>query len=102
MEAAGIAPASRDPSVMASTCVVDRLIVGLESPVDRVSFGLSHHEFSSYRNGRLGTSDPELASPDGSLGRRDAAMPWLLFRQRDGRREFPRQIMCGPLFYEAC
>ena len=58
MEAAGIAPASRDPSVKASTCVVSDLIVGRETPGDGVLVGLAHHEFNSCRNGWLGTSDP--------------------------------------------
>src|SRR3569833_1011758 len=77
VEAAGIAPASRDPSVTASTCVALRLIVGLEAPKGRILFGLSHHESSSYRNGRLGTSDPALASSGGASGRRPAAKPFL-------------------------
>ena len=84
MEAAGIAPASREASVRASTCVADRLIVGLGAPVGRVSFGLSCHEFNPSRNKRLGSGDPELSSPAGSLGRRPGARPLLWFRQRDG------------------
>src|SRR5262249_60206271 len=44
VEAAGIAPASRDPSVSASTCVSDRLVVGLGSPIGRVPFGLSRRQ----------------------------------------------------------
>src|SRR5262249_13963678 len=63
VEAAGIAPASREASVTASTCVSDLLIVGLGAPVGRVPFGLSGHEFNPSRNQRLGSSDPELASP---------------------------------------
>src|SRR5436305_7521573 len=54
VEAAGIAPASREASVRASTCVADRLIVGLGAPVGRVPFGLSCHEFNPSRNKRLG------------------------------------------------
>src|SRR5271157_3605208 len=84
MEAAGIAPASREASVRASTCVADRLLVGLGAPVGRVSFGLSCHEFNPSRNKRLGSGDPELSSPAGSLGRRPGARPLLGFRQRDG------------------
>jgi len=84
VEAAGIAPASREASVRASTCVADRLIVGLGAPVGRVSFGLSCHEFNPSRNKRLGSGDPELSSPAGSLGRRPGARPLLWFRQRDG------------------
>jgi site-specific recombinase XerD len=73
VEAAGIAPASRDPSVSASTCVADRLIVGLGAPIGRVPFGLSHHGFNPCRNGRLGTDDPALATPGGARGRSPAA-----------------------------
>lgn len=43
VEAAGIAPASRDPSVSASTCVSALLIVGLGAPFGKVPFGLSYH-----------------------------------------------------------
>ncbi len=78
VEAAGIAPASRDPSVRASTCVAGRLIVGLEAPIGRVPFGLSHHEFNPSGNGRLRTDDPALAIPGETSGRRFAAAPWLL------------------------
>ena len=84
MEAAGIAPASREASARASTCVADHLIVGLGAPVGRVPFGLSRHEFNPSRNRRLGSGDPELASPAASLGRRHGARPLLFFRQRDG------------------
>ena len=84
VEAAGIAPASREASVRASTCVADRLLVGLGAPVGRVSFGLSCHEFNPSRNKRLSSGDPELSSPAGSLGRRPGARPLLWFRQRDG------------------
>ena len=61
VEAAGIAPASRDPLAPASTCVSDSLIVGLEAPIGRVFLGLSHYEFSSCLNRRFGTNDPALA-----------------------------------------
>lgn len=77
VEAAGIAPASRDPSMWASTCVAAHLIVGLGSPSGRVPFGLSRHEFNSSRNRRLGSSDPALSSSGGTSGRRPAAKPFL-------------------------
>ena len=98
MEAAGIAPASREASVRASTCVADRLIVGLGAPVGRVSFGLSCHEFNPSRNKRLGSGDPELSSPAGSLGRRLGARPSLFFRQRDGDQQSCWQLSFGLLF----
>jgi hypothetical protein len=97
VEAAGIAPASRDPSVSASTCVVAHLIVGLGAPSDRVPFGLFHHEFSPSRNGRLGSDDPTLASSGRARGKRPAAKPFLL-RQPYGERVSSRQLMCGRLF----
>ncbi len=75
MEAAGIAPASREASVMASTCVADLFVVGLGTPVGRVSFGLASYGFSPCRNRRLDTGDPELASPAEPLGRRFGARP---------------------------
>ena len=75
VEAAGIAPASRDPSVSASTCVAGRLIVGVGAPVGRVPFGLSRHEFNPSLNGRFGTGDPALTSSGGASGRRPAAKP---------------------------
>ena len=78
MEAAGIAPASRDPSMSASTCVAVPLIVGLGAPYGRVPFGLSYHEFNPSRNRRLGSDDPALASSGGASGRRPAAKPFLL------------------------
>jgi hypothetical protein len=37
VEAAGIAPASRDPLMKASTCLADSLIVGLDSPISGVT-----------------------------------------------------------------
>src|SRR5262249_60839475 len=61
VEAAGIAPASRDPSVSASTCVSGRLVVGVRAPIGKVPFGLSRHVFNPSRNGRVGTGDPALA-----------------------------------------
>src|SRR5262249_5671627 len=99
MEAAGIAPASREASMTASTCVSDLLIVGLGSPVGRVPFGLSRHEFNPSRNRRLSSSDPELASPAASLGRRRGTRPWLLIRQRDGEFYQCWQIMVRSAFY---
>ena len=78
MEAAGIAPASRDPLMKASTCVSDYLIVGLGAPIGGVAFGLSHREFNPSRNGRLGSDDPALASSGGASGRRPATKPFLL------------------------
>ena len=99
VEAAGIAPASREASVRASTCVADRLIVGLGAPVDRVSFGLSCHEFNPGRNKRFGSGDPELSSPAEPLGRRPGARPLLWFRQRDGTAARKcRQLSFGRLF----
>ena len=86
MEAAGIAPASREASTTASTCVADHLIVGLGAPIGKVPFGLSRHEFNPSRNRRLGSSDPALASSAASRGRRRGARPLLFFRQRDGER----------------
>ncbi len=84
VEAAGIAPASREASTTASTCVADHLIVGLRAPIGRVPFGLASHEFNPSCNRRLSSSDPELASPAASLGRKRGARPLLFFRQRDG------------------
>ncbi len=40
VEAAGIAPASREASMKASTCVADRWIVGVGAPIGRVRLGL--------------------------------------------------------------
>src|SRR5262245_48540179 len=102
VEAAGIAPASREASVTASTCVSGRLIVGLRAPIGRVPFGLSHHEFNPSRNRRLSSGDPELASPAASLGQRRGARPWLLIRQRDGDQHGCWQVMVWSAFYEAC
>ena len=98
MEAAGIAPASREASARASTCVADRLIVGVWAPVGRVPFGLSRHEFNPSRNKRLGPGDPELASPAESLGRRPGARPLLFFRQRDGEHLLECQLSFSRLF----
>jgi hypothetical protein len=98
VEAAGIAPASREASVRASTCVADRLIVGVWAPVGRVPFGLSRHEFNPSRNKRLGPGDPELASPAESLGRRPGARPLLFFRQRDGEHLLECQLSFSRLF----
>ena len=99
VEAAGIAPASREASVRASTCVADRLIVGLGAPTGRVPFGLSCHEFNPCRNKRLGTGDPELASPAEALGRSPGAGPLLFLRQRDGDDQHCcRQLSFGRLF----
>ena len=78
VEAAGIAPASRDPLMKASTCVSDYLIVSLGAPVGGVAFGLSHREFDPSRNGRLGSDDPALASSGGASGRRPTTKPFLL------------------------
>jgi hypothetical protein len=75
VEAAGIAPASRDPSVPASTCVSVHLVVGLEAPSGRVLFGLSRHEFNPSLNRRFGSNDPALTSPGVASGRRHAAKP---------------------------
>ncbi len=86
----------------ASTCVSGLLIVGLGSPVGRVPFGLSHHEFNPGRNRRLGSGDPELASPVASLGRRRGARPLLRIRQRDGDYQCYWQLMVRSAFYEAC
>ena len=78
VEAAGIAPASRDTLMPASTCVACPLIVGLGPPKDRVSFSLSHHEFSQDLNGRFGLGDPALSSTRGASGRRPDAKPRIL------------------------
>jgi hypothetical protein len=75
MEAAGIAPASRDPSEPASTCVAVHLIVDLGAPIGRVPFGLSHHEFNPGLNRRLEPGDPALTSPDEASGRRPVTEP---------------------------
>ena len=98
MEAVGIAPASRDPSVKASTCVADSLIVGLDDPIGGVVFGLSYRFFNPSRNRRLGSNDPALSSSDRSSGRRPVTKPFLLLRQPYGERESSRQINFGPLF----
>jgi hypothetical protein len=98
MEAAGIAPASRDPSMKASTCVSDSLIVGLDAPIGRVVFSLSHHEFNPSRNGWLGSDDPALSSSGEASGRRPATKPFLLLRQPYGKSWCSWQIKCGPLF----
>ena len=79
MEAAGIAPASRDPSMRVSTCVSGSLIVGLGALAGEVSFGLVRHEFSPIRNGRLKSSDPALSSPGKPSGRRFAAEPSAVY-----------------------
>jgi hypothetical protein len=84
MEAAGIAPASREALTTASTCVADHLIVGLRAPFGEVPFGLSCHEFNPSRNRRLSSSDPALASPAASRGRKRGARPLLFFRQPYG------------------
>jgi hypothetical protein len=99
MEAAGIAPASREASVTASTCVAGHLIVSLEAPIGRVPFSLSRHEFNPSRNRRLGSSDPALASPAASRGRKRGARPLLFFRQRDGDHQHSCwQLKFGRLF----
>ena len=77
MEAAGIAPASREASTAASTCVADHLCVSLGAPIGKVPFGLSCHEFNPSRNRRLSSSDPTLASPAASRGRKRGARPSL-------------------------
>jgi len=98
MEAAGIAPASREASVRASTCVADRLVVGLRAPVGRIPFGLSRHVFNLNCNKRLSSDDPELASPAVALGRSRVAGPLLFFRQRDGDQQCCWQLSFGRLF----
>ena len=102
VEAAGIAPASREASAMASTCVAYLLIVGLKAPIGRILFGLSHHRFNPSRNGRLSSSDPALASPAASRGRKRGARPLLFFRQRDGDQQCCWQLKVRSAFYEAC
>ena len=101
MEAAGIAPASREASATASTCVANHLIVSLVAPIGKVPFGLSRHEFNSNRNRRLGSSDPALASPAASRGRKRGARPLLLIRQRDGDQHYCWQLSFWSAFYEA-
>ncbi len=99
VEAAGIAPASRDPSTLASTCVVARLIVGVGAPSGRVPFGLSRHGFNPDLNRRFGPDDPALASSGEASGRRPAAKPLgSAVRQPYGERESSRQINFGRLF----
>lgn len=68
VEAAGIAPASRDPSAWASTCVAVRLIVGLGAPIGRIPVSLACYEFNVGLNKRFDQREPELASPAGPLG----------------------------------
>jgi hypothetical protein len=97
MEAAGIAPASREALVTASTCVAGHLRVSLEAPIGRVPFSLSRHEFNPSRNRRLGSSDPALASPAASRGRKRGARPLLFFRQRDGVQHCCWQVTFGRL-----
>lgn len=98
MEAAGIAPASREAPARASTCVVDRLIVGVRAPVDRIPFGLAYHESSLGLNKRFGLGDPELSSLAGPLGRRHVAGPYAVFRQRDGDQQCCWQLSFSRLF----
>ena len=102
MEAAGIAPASREALATASTCVADRLIVGLGALFGEVPFGLSGHEFNPSRNWRLGLCDPALSSPAASRGRKRGARPLLWFRQRDGDQQCCWQLKFWSAFYEAC
>ena len=98
MEAAGIAPASRDPSMPASTCVSDPLIVGLKTPIGRVLVSLFHHEFSPDLNGRFDPDDPALASSGGASGRRPATKPLgSAVRQPYGERESSRHLSFGRL-----
>ena len=98
MEAAGIAPASRDPSVPASTCVSAYLIVGLGTPIGKVSFGLSHHRFSQGLNRRFDPGDPALTSSGEASGRRPAAKPLgSAVRQPYGERVSSQHLSFGPL-----
>src|ERR1700722_6539894 len=101
MEAAGIAPASREALATASTCVANHLIVGLRALFGEVPFGLSCHEFNPSRNWRLGLSDPALSSPAASRGRKRGARPLLWFRQRDGDQQCCWQLKLWSAFYEA-
>ena len=101
MEAAGIAPASREALATASTCVSNHLIVGLRALFGEVPFGLSCHEFNPSRNRRLSSSDPALASPAASRGRKRVARPLLWFRQRDGDQQCCWQLKFWSAFYEA-
>jgi hypothetical protein len=102
VEAAGIAPASREALAVASTCVADHLSVGLGAPFGKVPFGLSRHQFNSSRNRRLSSSDPALASPAASRGKKRGARPLLLIRQRDGDQQCCWQLKFWSAFYEAC
>ena len=79
VEAAGIAPASRDPSVKASTCVVGHLIVGLRAPTDGVPFGLACHEFNPIRNRRLRSGEPAVTTPAMPRGQRHDATQLTVF-----------------------
>ncbi len=98
VEAAGIAPASREASVRASTCVVVYLVVGIKAPSDRVPFSLARYKFNPDCNKRLGPGYPELTSSAGSLGRRAVAKQPLFFRQRGCRQVCSCQLNFGPLF----
>jgi site-specific recombinase XerD len=89
MEAAGIAPASRDPSVTASTCVAARGIVGRGALGGKVPISLAHHEFNPSRNGRLGSGDPALSTSGRSRGRRPAAKPLDLLSGSHAERGSP-------------
>jgi hypothetical protein len=77
------------------------LIVGPRTPVGRVPSGLAHHEFKPSRNRRFGPDDPALASSGETSGRRPAAMPWPLFRRRDGNQQCCWQLKFRSAFYEA-
>jgi hypothetical protein len=101
MEAAGIAPASREALVTASTCVAVHLSVSLEAPIGKVPFGLSRHFFNSSRNRQLGSSDPRLSSPAASPGQKRVARPLLFFRQRDGDQRWCWQLKFWSAFCEA-
>ena len=98
MEAAGIAPASREALVTASTCVAGHLVVSLGAPIGKVPFGLSRHEFNPSCNRRLGSGDPTLSSPAAPRGQRCGARPLLFFRQRDGDQRYCWQVKFGRLF----
>ena len=102
MEAAGIAPASREASATASTCVADHLIVGVGAPFGKVPVGLSRHEFNPSCNRRLSSGDPALSSPAASRGQKPGAGPSLWFRQRDGDQHGCWQLRFWSAFNEAC
>jgi hypothetical protein len=62
MEAAGIAPASRDPLSRTSTCLDLILVFVLKTPLVGLLFGLSPHGFRSCCKGWLGMIGPVIGN----------------------------------------